>query len=74
METGQTFMRGLHTGSSESYRIHCCESQSKVLTMHVDVSRAYFHAKAQRHVAGEIASRRLLRKGRGKIGLLTKNT
>ena len=31
--------------------------------MHVDVSRAYFHAKAQRPVLREIASRGLLRKG-----------
>ena len=32
--------------------------------MHVDVSREKFHAKAQRARAGEIASRRLLRKER----------
>ena len=38
--------------------------------MHVDVSRAYFHAKAQRPVLVKLSAEDCSKKDRGKIGLL----
>ena len=48
--------------SSQSHHIHCCESQSRVVT-DVDVSRASLPCQGSEVCAGEIARRRLLRKG-----------
>ena len=59
----QTCMRGFTTGSFESYRIHCCESQSRVLT---DACRCFPYippCQGSEARAGETASTRLLRKG-----------
>ena len=40
----------LYAGRPQSYHLHCCESQSRVLTDACRCRRAYFHAKAQRLV------------------------
>ena len=41
--------------------------------MHVDVSRAYFHAKAQRPVLVKLPTEDCSGKDKGKIGLLKKS-
>ena len=55
------------TGSFEIYRIHRCESQSRVLIGACRCCPCFFPTpRGSEARAGEIASRRLLRKGRRK--------
>ena len=67
VRTGQTSMRELPVRSSESHHIHCCESQSRVLTDACRCFSCILPRQGSEACAGEIARRRLLRKAQGKI-------
>ena len=62
-ETGQTCMGELPARSSESHHIHCCESQSRVLTDGCRSFPCLLPCQGSEACASEIASGRLLRKG-----------
>ena len=66
--TGQTSVGGV-----EGYNIDCSEPQKTFSIMHIDVSRAYFHAKAQRPVLRRLPAEDRMGTDAGKIGLMKKS-
>ena len=63
----------LSIGGADSHNIDCSEHIATFSIMHIDVSRAYFHAKAQRPVLVRLPVEDRMGTDAGKVGLMKKS-